>query len=186
MKANSTDLSNALLYGSTIYNNKLNLSLSLSRVYLFSDTAGTGLQCFSFLSPSQGGFPQFFQSFVSVFLSPVSWLCCLSPSSLLHFSFWVISFLWVDAIRGFFCYQEWWFIEGSQNNFSTGEHKAASKGFKKDKIFFFSFKKTSIIRVLVVEGLHNSMKGFNNIIALPNNFFVISRNFLITEKTDLL
>jgi hypothetical protein len=30
------------------------------------------------------------------------------------------------------------------------------------------------------------MKGFNNIIALPNNFFVISRNFLITEKTDLL
>jgi hypothetical protein len=86
---------------------------------------------------------------VSVFLSPVSWLCCLSPSSLLHFSFWVISFLWVDAIRGFFCYQEWWFIEGSQNNFSTGEHKAASKGFKKDNFFFLSKKHPSLESLLL-------------------------------------
>ena len=152
MKANSTDLSNALLYGSTIYNNKLNLSLS--RVYLFSVTAGTGLQCFSFLSPSQGGFPQFFQSFVSVFLSPVSWLCCLSPSSLLHFSFWVISFLWVDAIRGFFCYHEWWFIEVKapkiiSQQASTKQHR---KGLKRIKYFFFLSKKHPSLESSLLKG----------------------------------
>jgi len=63
--ANSTDLLNALealLYGSTIYNDKLkhflSLSHSLSGVYLFSDSAGS-LDQFTMLlfQFSHGGFP---------------------------------------------------------------------------------------------------------------------------------
>jgi hypothetical protein len=39
--------------------------------------------------------------------------------------------------------------EGSQNNFSTGEHKAASKGFKKDNFFFLSKKHPSLESLLL-------------------------------------
>ena len=42
--------------------------------------------------------------------------------------------------------------EGSQNNFSTGEHKAASKGFKKDKIFFFLSKKHPSLESSLLKG----------------------------------